>query len=326
MEYTNKPLLSIIIPVYNVENYIGKCIDSCLMQNIDSESYELIIVNDGSTDASDEIIQQYLLVNTNIRYFEQENQGLSGARNAGVDLATGEYIWFVDSDDWIEPYCLKYLLSILEDNNLDILEFDHIYAVEKQNGDYSYSYDSFYNRMRVGDVTSGKKVIESYSYIVSVTNKIIRKSLFTKNNLKFPLNRFSEDNIVSLMLMCQCTRYIKLDKGFYYYYYRVGSITKKKNKIHLFKYIDDQVLNVFDVIKYLENNCLNNTLLYQKVIDNLNFIIQNCLLLCLKNGWFSKFYETVRKLEKIGIKSLNSNYRYSFGRRVFVNIFNIIFS
>lgn len=101
--------LSIVIPVYNVEKYVSECLDSCLEQNIDITDYEIIIVNDGSTDNSANLINLYAK-QSNIIIINQENLGLSAARNAGMKIAKGEYIWFVDSDDWIEPGILKRIL------------------------------------------------------------------------------------------------------------------------------------------------------------------------------------------------------------------------
>lgn len=101
--------LSIVIPVYNVEKYVSECLDSCLEQNVDITDYEIIIVNDGSTDNSANLINLYAK-QSNIIIINQENLGLSAARNAGMKIAKGEYIWFVDSDDWIEPGILKRIL------------------------------------------------------------------------------------------------------------------------------------------------------------------------------------------------------------------------
>ena len=104
--------LSIVIPVYNVEKYVSECLDSCLEQNVDITDYEIIIVNDGSTDNSANLINLYAK-QSNIIIINQENLGLSAARNAGIKIAKGEYIWIVDSDDWIEPGILiRILLAI----------------------------------------------------------------------------------------------------------------------------------------------------------------------------------------------------------------------
>ena len=98
--------ISLIVPVYNVEDFVARCLNSLLEQNMSYEDYEIIIVNDGSTDSSLEIIQPYLEKYPNCKLIDKPNGGLSSARNAGLNVALGEYIWFVDSDDFIMPNLL----------------------------------------------------------------------------------------------------------------------------------------------------------------------------------------------------------------------------
>ena len=116
--------LSIIVPVYNVEKYLAKCLVSLLNQDIASTAYEIIVINDGSTDGSYAIAQKYAEFNTNLILLKQENKGLSATRNRGVNEAKGKYIYFVDSDDFIAPNILKTLLNTLEENDLEILAFN----------------------------------------------------------------------------------------------------------------------------------------------------------------------------------------------------------
>ena len=116
--------LSIIIPVYNVEPYIAKCLDSCLHQDIPTDEYEIIVVNDGSPDNSVVIVKDYMQRYLNVRLVNRDNGGLSAARNTGLKEAKGEYVWFVDSDDWIEPYVLKHLTDKAYKDKLDVLCFN----------------------------------------------------------------------------------------------------------------------------------------------------------------------------------------------------------
>lgn len=114
--------LSIVVPIYNMNKFLGSCLRSLLNQNIAQDLYEIICVNDGSTDNSKEICVEYLEQNNNIHYFEQSNKGLSSARNLGISKSNGDYIWFVDADDEIQKNCLATLLNEIYTNNLDILE------------------------------------------------------------------------------------------------------------------------------------------------------------------------------------------------------------
>ena len=121
--------LSIIIPVYNVEKYIEKCLLSCIKQDISYEDYEIVVVNDGSPDNSITIVERIAKDYSNIRIINQENQGLSGARNTGMKHAKGNYIWFVDSDDYIEENCLGRIVSYLN-GDLDILQLQYRHVFE----------------------------------------------------------------------------------------------------------------------------------------------------------------------------------------------------
>lgn len=126
-EQTSKPFLSIIVPVYNVEQYLEKCICSILGQSFGD--FELILINDGSIDKSGLLCEEYAKKDKRIRTIHQENAGLSAARNAGIDIAEGEYITFVDSDDWIEPETYETAVEFLQSNHLEVVCFDFIQSV-----------------------------------------------------------------------------------------------------------------------------------------------------------------------------------------------------
>lgn len=113
--------LSIVVPMYGVEKYIERCLMSLTNQDISSDDYEIIAVNDGSPDRSADIAKEIAAKHSNIRVIDQNNQGLSMARNNGMDIAKGEYIWFVDSDDWIVKDCLGKIVSILKEESPDVL-------------------------------------------------------------------------------------------------------------------------------------------------------------------------------------------------------------
>lgn len=113
--------LSIILPTFKVEKYIARCINSCLNQNIPHDEYEIIVVNDGSPDRSGNIAAEFAMQYNNIRIIDRENGGLSAARNTGLKVAKGEYVWFLDPDDWIDNNCLLQLLDRLDCDNLDAL-------------------------------------------------------------------------------------------------------------------------------------------------------------------------------------------------------------
>ena len=116
-------ILSIIIPVYNVELYICRCLDSIYCQNQDLNKFEVIVINDGTPDNSMSFVYKYASKYKNLLVIEQKNQGLSAARNVGLIMAKGDYIWFVDSDDMVMPNSLDFLITTLSDERTDVIGF-----------------------------------------------------------------------------------------------------------------------------------------------------------------------------------------------------------
>ena len=147
--------LSIIIPFFNVENYISDCLDSVFYQDVPFEDYEVICVNDGSPDRSREIVVDYMKRFNNLTLIEHDrNRKLGTARNTGREKAIGKYIWNVDSDDKIVPNCLGHLLEICEENDLDVLEFGSIrFSGEKR--------EDMRNVKSTGEVVSGFGIVSN---------------------------------------------------------------------------------------------------------------------------------------------------------------------
>ena len=118
--------ISLIIPVYTVEQYIGRCLQSCLCQpHVAADGYVLVIVNDGTKDSSMHVVEGMTRDYTTVTIINQHNQGLSMARNAGLKAAKGEYVWFIDSDDWIEVNCLHGIIERLEQTKVDVLQLQY---------------------------------------------------------------------------------------------------------------------------------------------------------------------------------------------------------
>lgn len=125
--------VSIIIPVYNVEIYLTRCLDSCLQQDLSYDEYEIIAINDGSTDNSLSILQDYADRYPNLKIVNQDNRKQGAARNRGIEIATGDYIWFVDSDDWLEPNVLNYLYQSAWGADISIIDSSFVVQNNKKN-------------------------------------------------------------------------------------------------------------------------------------------------------------------------------------------------
>ena len=218
--------LSIIIPVYNLENYIAETLDSCLNQDVALEEYEIICVNDGSKDKSAEIIEEYCQKYRNIRLYTQENAGVSTARNKGMDLARGKYIWFVDGDDLIAENCLGGVLRILETEDLDIFGFASKHVFERITGN--------------GKIDTYKVGAEGEDYVAFLTAKggigggvwgqIYKTAVIKENQLQFNTEiKYSEDVLFSFLVMMKAKRCAKTEGILYYYYQRQGSAMHSHN-------------------------------------------------------------------------------------------------
>lgn len=213
--------VTIIIPVYNVEKYLCKCLDSVVSQSI--ESKEIIIVNDGSSDNSGNIIKDYKNRYPDLIIIDKKNGGLASARNAGIRVATGEFVGFVDSDDFIHKDMYKNLYEKANDKKCDIVMCGHVRVFDDQEETYSYKYDE-------GRVYGSREIIRDFlthKISLSCCDKLFRKELFIENNLYFSEGKLNEDIQVVFGLILN-SHTICFDRATYYHYYqRSGSITKK---------------------------------------------------------------------------------------------------
>lgn len=178
--------ISLILPVYNVEKYVKECLLSCLNQDITSNNYEIIIVNDGTKDSSLDIVSEIAKNYINITIVSQENAGLSVARNKGLSLAKGDYVWFIDTDDYIQENCLGSIVTKLESDNLDALSISGANVYEgKVNRRISYNNTEF---------STGIDALLKKQYSICVPFTIYRRQFILSNNLNFMVGVFHEDN------------------------------------------------------------------------------------------------------------------------------------
>lgn len=308
--------------MFNMEQYIMRCLLSLINQNIDSCRYEVLVVNDGSKDNSEQLVLNLAKKYKNIKLLSQENQGLSGARNTGLKSAKGEYVWFIDSDDWIEENCLNDLLELLTLKSLDILEFNYKYAFEEC-GNLKYSRDPFMDSIKTETTVSGISFLNSFGYVISVTSKIIKRSLFIENNLFFPLGVFSEDNLIAFKLMLESQRYFKINNAYYYYYQRKNSITNNRSKEHLLKYAEDQLHNIL-----LLKTSIDNAKSYTKDLDTyqlygmINFLAENLCYALLKQNEYKKLRLYIKEMVDQKVFPLSFSFYRSFDlRRLLFRLF-----
>ncbi len=221
--------LSIIIPFYNVEQYIAECLDSVFQQDIPAEEYEVVCVNDGSTDRSRDIVLEYQARHENLVLVEHEvNRKLGAARNTGRSAAKGNYIWNVDSDDKIVPNCLDKLLRICEENELDVLEFGTIRFHDKGEEDMGH--------VRLTEsVMSGLDYLEQLeSYELSrmcvVWRRVIRRPFLDENRIYSPEINMGEDVPYSFRVLMSARRILVIPDRCYCYRVNPQSLTGKQWK------------------------------------------------------------------------------------------------
>ncbi len=223
----NSPKLSIIIPFYNVEKYIAECLNSVYAQDIPETDYEVICVNDCSPDYSRAIVLEYQKNHSNLILIEHEtNKMLGAARNTGLRAAKGKYIWFIDSDDYIEKNALKELLEVAIDNKLEILKFNSRRFNEK------YDFSDFMKLPIKTTVIKGVEYCEKYllnNWNLLTWSKIFKTEYLIKNNLLFPENVFFEDNFHSIKSYFLSQRFMYINTTVYYYRINQNSIMTSSN-------------------------------------------------------------------------------------------------
>ena len=218
--------ITVIVPVYNVENYLNKCLDSLINQTY--KNLEIIVINDGSTDNSGEICQEYAQKDNRIIYVEQENGGLSDARNAGLERMTGSYVTFVDSDDWVEPDYVEVLHNKLIGYQADIA-IGNYYSYNEDEAMYYFHvnsesyYEKLYDNISIFENLYDAKQMKSFS-LISAWGKLYKSELF--DYIRFDKGKLGEDGYINQKLYLLVQKVIYINQGLYAYRQRSGSITK----------------------------------------------------------------------------------------------------
>ena len=253
--------VSIIIPVYNVEKYLGKCLDSCLSQNLRGNEYEIIVVNDGSPDNCHKIIEDYEIKYSNIIVINKPNGGLSSARNAGLKVAKGEYVWFVDSDDWIEENMSETLRTIQSLPEADVYCFDT--NTVDENGEFV---KKITRTLKPFSSYSGMEMYNSFSYPFSAVQfNFWKRTFLIENNLWFKEGALYDDWQFILRAYALMNKCVYLGIVMYNYRIRTNTISTCKKT---FKHMHDCIETAVDYIDFVETHKLerdNELMLYKGV-------------------------------------------------------------
>lgn len=242
--------LSIIVPIYGVEQYLRKCVDSILNQDISSSEYEIILVDDGGHDKCPQICDEYARMSQEsrakiqelpcIRVIHRKNGGLSAARNSGIEIAQGDYLMFVDSDDFIEPNVLGGLLSQIERDKLDVLRYRLQYVNPQYEVYNPYRSDPFKGNDYSEVPTDGVSFLNSrmstacYAWAFILKRELLDGCIFTPRI-------YFEDTDWTPRMLCKANRVASTNTVVYNYLQREGSITNAVNRSKQKKVLDDKV-------------------------------------------------------------------------------------
>lgn len=242
------PKLSIIIPVYNAEKHIEKCLDSLIFQTL-KEKIEIIIVNDGSIDNSEKVIKEYIKKHefNNISYYGKKNEGVAKARNLGIEKATSNYIFFVDSDDYISEQTIEKIKPYI-DENIDLIKFK-LQRVN-QNGEIIEKIAGPVFNKTTGQDAFNKMYGED-KLIDSPCVYIIKKELFTKNNFEFQRTYHEDFGLIPLILL-SAQKVVSIPDYLYQYVQAPNSITRNEDYSKTLKKMDDVLAHYDNMLKEIE--------------------------------------------------------------------------
>ncbi|WP_163309653.1 glycosyltransferase family 2 protein [Dysgonomonas sp. 521] len=238
-----RPKVSIIVPIYNAEKYLGKCIDSILCQTF--QDFECILVDDFSSDSSLEICNKYTFDSNHIILIQNsQNYGIPTSRRIGLNKARGKYIQYVDSDDWIEPYMIEHMYSKANNENLDIVFCDYY---NESNGEILYKEQEL----------EGKAKLEIIKYMsiyderltCAVWNKLIKASILRK--IQFPIQNYAEDRYISTQVLYLSERIGYIKNGLYHYVRHIDSLCINE------KYAKTRVIEEYDICILVSEFLLN---------------------------------------------------------------------
>lgn len=240
--------ISIIIPVYNVERYLKVCLESVAQQHL--SDYEVIMVDDGSTDGSGAICDKYATKYPQFRVVRQKNQGVASARNRGVAESTGEYILFLDSDDFLVPGIVVPLLHLASDNQLDVLGFGYKNVPEDTLGIETTANNVPENI----EIMNGIDYISRHNYTAQVWWYLVRREIVVSNHLSLPDGRVLEEAGFNLRLFLSAKRMSQVPTVAYCYRNRTTSIMHDNGKEHVSKMLGDYLYAAQDMDSVIKEN------------------------------------------------------------------------
>lgn len=329
-------LVSLIIPVYNAEEYLNRCINSILNQSY--KNFEAIFVNDGSKDKSLEILNSYSQSDSRIKIINQKNMGLTGARNTALKIISGKYLMFIDSDDIIKKNYIEENIKVMNKYNCDLTIFNFNRILLDNSEKPIKVFDGYEIAEDKNIIEIAKRHILEKQLYEYVWNKMYVVDIIKKNNIHFQLRMF-EDMFFNIDYLDKANTVYYLDKHLYQYYIREGSLITQKIdnvlEIKMFNYsksmwaykkwnIDDdkveEIINVryfpniyFTLKEIVDNKKINRFIKHQKINEFINqeYNYNNIKYLNSNNSNMKKHYKLACKLMQRNIFALEMYYKVS---------------
>lgn len=316
-------LISVIVPIYNVEKYLDKCLDSILGQTY--KNIEVILVNDGSSDNSEAICLAYASKDNRIVYYKKENGGLSDARNFGLDKMRGKYVTFVDSDDYLAPQFLEKLYNAIKKYDAQVAMCPFHIVFEGNDNVITKSF------LMLKNVVTGKEVLkevlgkEGYVSVVACC-KLYASSCF--ENLRFDKGKYFEDEYINFKLFYPLTKVAIVEDALYYYVQRQNSITNskmsKKKISNMLDFLDSR-MDFYQLNKEIELERLAkihycDSLI--RTIGNASELLNSDEMKQLQKKYNTNFKTSSIKSDEVGIK----RYTLYFLASIHLNIISKIYT
>lgn len=311
MKQKKMPKLSIIIPAYNCENYIDRTMQSIIKQNF--QDYEILVINDGSTDNTQEKIEYFSRKYDNVKIFLKPNGGVSDARNFGLEKAMGEYVIFIDSDDYILDGYFEYISSIIADNNIDCIIFNHLIGSKQKVIEQSKNY-----QITNDEIINQKEVISRF-LLGHITNspwdKVFKKSIV--KNIYFPKGiTVGEDALFSISFFLNSSKIKLSNKSYYVYMQDTHGVTKSAFSK---KKLEDITWVMKTIEKKLQNQISEEKISFMIFNQMVAYIINSNIKILFNSSESSFFGKKISKLKIKDIKGFKKKVAF-LGLSIFYKI------
>lgn len=302
--------LSVIIPIYNSEKYIQRCIQSVINQTY--KNLEIILINDGSTDNTQKILENFYKQDKRIIIINKENEGVSAARNIGIEISSGEYIHCLDSDDWIENDMYEDMIKKIELYDLDIIVSNFYWDYD--NGRYEIK-----NCLPIDEniIINNKDFLKKYFFsgksYPAIWNKIFKAELYKKNNIRYPSEISIGEDMVTISKLFYCAEKIgKINKTYLHYIQNSGSITKNNNIT--------KIKEIFRATEMIESYF--NGLIDSEMITAFNYSVITNVLLSEYDNKNNEYKKYVKKYFNY-MKNIENNCIMSKKNRIIFKILKL---